>query len=187
MDVRKRVAQARLERALEAAKRWQSRTAVREHQANTIATLGPGSADSLTRQIEFSRREAARSLVIASGKSGFVGFGERQIGPTLDMTQFAPSEVARRAGRPVVRLVTGGKDGIQAQGFATGFMVTPRLLLTNHHVFANPADCENVGANFLYETSELGINVGVIFDLDPGTCFYSDTQLDFALVAVKEF
>jgi hypothetical protein len=53
---------------------------------------------------------------------------ERKMGPTLDFSKFAPSELARSAGRPVARIVELGGPGILPVGFATGFVVAPGLL-----------------------------------------------------------
>jgi len=75
--------------------------------------------------------------------------------------------------------------GTVPTGFGTGFLVTPRLLLTNEHVLPSRADASGVGANFLHERTSQGLQTGVIFELTPNDFFVSDAALDFALVAVK--
>jgi endonuclease G, mitochondrial len=69
--------------------------------------------------------------------------------------------------------------------FATGSMVSPRLLLTNHHVLEDEriAALSQVEFNF-----QDGLNgkplTPVAFGLDPRTFFLSDPGLDFTLVAI---
>jgi endonuclease G len=110
---------------------------------------------------------------------------ERKIGPTLDWTPFAPSEGARKAGRPVARVVMLGGPGTQPEGFATSFLISSRLLMTNHHVFPTRADAAGTGANFLFEQNERGVGTGTIFEIDANAFYATDEQLDFAIVAVK--
>ena len=82
------------------------------------------------------------------------------MGPTLDWTPYAPSDGARSAGRPVARVVELRAPGTQPEGFATSFLVTSRLLMTNHHVFPTKADAAGAGANFLYERTDRGSRMG---------------------------
>jgi len=67
----------------------------------------------------------------------------------------------------------------------TGFLVSPELLLTNHHVLGDPETAEQVVAEFGAEVDgELRPRVPVRYPLDPGTFFVADRELDFALVHV---
>ncbi|GGX36538.1 trypsin-like serine peptidase [Streptomyces lomondensis] len=67
----------------------------------------------------------------------------------------------------------------------TGFLVSPRLLMTNHHVLP---DAGFAGRCFLEFNAQVTIeNVPdsvVRMEFDPGTFFTADRRLDFALVAV---
>jgi endonuclease G len=110
---------------------------------------------------------------------------ERQIGATLDFADLPPDEQALKAGRPVVRLVLLGGPGIVPEGFATGFLVAPDLILTNHHVFRDRNEARDTGAQFLYERTKAGLRQGLIYELDPDRFFVNDNTLDYALVAVK--
>src|SRR6185369_9086930 len=87
--------------------------------------------------------------------------------------------------RPVARLVANIRPGLLPEGFATGFLVADGLLLTNYHVFPTRGDAVGIGANFLHEKDERGLQMGSIFELDPDRFFVSDETLDFAVVAVK--
>ena len=169
-----------------AIQRWKERTAVRGKNLRNIATGGQGAADSPMRNERFKAREAAFAKARILRAEGRLPFGlERKIGPTLDFSPFAPSDGARTAGRPVARVVTLGGPGIVPQGFGTCFLVTPRLALTNHHVFPTKADAVGTGANFMFEQGDRGIAAGVTFEIDPESFYYSDEKLDFALVGVK--
>src|SRR6185295_4321810 len=71
--------------------------------------------------------------------------------------------------------------------FGTGFMVSPRLLMTNNHVLenANAAAFSLAEFNFQDDLSGRPLPTSV-FELDPNAFFITDTALDFTLVAVKE-
>jgi endonuclease G len=110
---------------------------------------------------------------------------ERKIGATLDFADLPPNEQALKAGRPVVRIVTLPGAGLVPQGFATGFLIAPDLMITNHHVFRTADEAQGVGAQFLYERTQAGIRQGLIFELQPKRFFVNDKRLDYAVVAVK--
>ncbi|MBI5368965.1 MAG: DNA/RNA non-specific endonuclease [Planctomycetes bacterium] len=108
------------------------------------------------------------------------------IGPTLDFARFPPTEAARRAGRPVARIVETPEPGTLPSGFGTGFLVAPRLLMTNHHVLPSKQDAIGVSANFLHEFTPGGLQMGVSFELDPELFFVTaDKLLDCTIVGVK--
>jgi endonuclease G len=112
-------------------------------------------------------------------------FVERQIGATLDFADMPPSDQALKAGRPVVRLVGLTDPGIVPEGFATGFLVAPDVILTNYHVFRAPDEARKVGAQFLFERTSTGLRQGAIFALEPDRFFVNHKGLDYALVAVS--
>ncbi|MFB9984952.1 trypsin-like serine peptidase, partial [Mesorhizobium kowhaii] len=70
-------------------------------------------------------------------------------------------------------------------GFATGFMISPNILLTNWHVFPDLGSVRGTGANFLHDQTASGVTRGIIFEFDPDELFFSAEDLDFAIVAVK--
>lgn len=175
-----RIMQARLEIALAAGKRWGNRKAERDQGLSDIVLKGPGSADTPKRRSEWSLRKANKQRAELSG----VGL-ERIIGPSVDWVAFSPSQKAFNAARPVARVVTLPGPGYEPQGVATGFMVTDRLLLTNHHVFPTRSDCQGFGVNFMFCVDERGTNQGVLFELDANDFYSSNATLDYALVSVK--
>lgn len=135
--------------------------------------------------IRFEAREMRRETFASPLYRNLRTALERKIGATLDFSDLPPTEQALKAGRPVARLVTLGRDGLEPQGFATGFLVSPDLLLTNWHVFRTPDEADGVGAQFLYERVQDGIRSGLIFELDRNRFFVNDRTLDYAVVAVK--
>ena len=87
--------------------------------------------------------------------------------------------VARYVGRIVTKL--GGRTK-----FGTGFMISDRLLLTNHHVLPLPSIARKSRVQFDYvEIAGGDINVPTDVALDPDTLFVADQELDFAVVAVQ--
>lgn len=177
--VKGRNVEARREVILAAGKRWQERQTIREAGLLKIALEGPGAADTPKRRREYATREAAKAQLFLRAVQ------ERFIGPTQDIMPFSPSLRASKAASPVARLVTLPDEEHVAEGFATGFLISDSLLLTNHHVFPSRIDCRGCGANFDHYSDERGVRAGSYFELDPDMFYFSDEELDFALVGVK--
>lgn len=92
-------------------------------------------------------------------------------------------ELIADAKRKVCRIVV--KRGIQRVGFATGFMVSENLMLTNWHVFRSIDDVDTSSVQFNYELNGQGSpSKAVSFNLSPSTFFYSFRALDYCLVGV---
>jgi endonuclease G len=181
-----RLKEAQRAAQMAAAQRYAARTSEREKVKAAVAVGGPGAADSASRQMRYKARVESLGRARALSRAGLLPIGlERKIGATLDYVPFAPSEASRKAGRPVARIVDNIGAGLLPEGFATGFLITTNLLMTNHHVFPTRSDATGIGANFLYEKSDRGTEAGVVFELDPARFYVSDEALDFAIVAVK--
>ncbi len=183
-----KVTDAWMKNAAEAAERWEKRASERAEIQAKLDAEGPGAADAP----DFV--EAYRNR--ASGRRA-----ERALHPTplpddirverimgIDNRIRFPETVEERdAGRPVARIVTLPQSGRPAEGFGSGFMITPRLLMTNHHVIATVREARGIGANFDHGfTRGGGVTPGEIFDLLPDTFFASDKALDYAVVAVGD-
>jgi hypothetical protein len=90
-------------------------------------------------------------------------------------------QVARSVGRVWV-----GVSGGRPSGFGTGFLVSPRLLLTNHHVLPNAAVARTSLIEFDYQLGLSGTFLpSTTFALDPNVFFFADQHFDYALVAVQ--
>ncbi|WP_329083995.1 MULTISPECIES: DNA/RNA non-specific endonuclease [unclassified Streptosporangium] len=88
---------------------------------------------------------------------------------------------ARAVGRVIVRDARG-----RLAGYGTGSLVSPDLLLTNHHVLTDAHTAGRSGVEFDYQDGIDGRPLPLQgFSLDPGRFFFADQELDFALVAVK--
>ena len=72
-------------------------------------------------------------------------------------------------------------------GCATGFMVSPRLLLTNNHVLPTADDAAQSWVHFRHEFDAFGNPVeSCVFAFDPSAFFFTDADLDITVVAVAE-
>lgn len=78
------------------------------------------------------------------------------------------------------------RDGESATiGSATGFMISPRLVLTNHHVLPTADDAAQSWLHFRHEFDALGRVVEpCLFALDASAFFWTDPELDVTVVAV---
>jgi endonuclease G len=75
--------------------------------------------------------------------------------------------------------------GANLIGYASGFLIGPGVLMTNHHVFGSPADAANSLADFDYELDIRGMERRPFsFRFAPGTLFYTNDKLDYSIVAV---
>jgi endonuclease G len=110
---------------------------------------------------------------------------ERVMGATRDFLAVGFFERGVAASRAVCRILTKLPDGRRSMG--TGFMVTPSLLITNHHVLKSADLAARSTAEFNYQLSGTGATMPVeSFGLRPDLFFLNDTELDFALVAVEQ-
>jgi endonuclease G len=88
---------------------------------------------------------------------------------------------ARAVGRVNIR-----DDRGRPAGYGTGSMVSPVLLLTNHHVLPDAATARTSVIEFNYQDGVDGRPLpATVHPLDPDGFFLADIELDFALVAVR--
>ncbi|MFD1212962.1 DNA/RNA non-specific endonuclease, partial [Arthrobacter sp. GCM10027362] len=80
------------------------------------------------------------------------------------------------------------RDRFAGRGFGTGFMVSPRLLLTNNHVLPDRETAAFSKLEFNYQNGADGLaRTAYLFDLEPQVLFLTDAGLDFSVVAVGAF
>jgi V8-like Glu-specific endopeptidase len=90
-------------------------------------------------------------------------------------------QVARTVGRIWVG-VTGGR----VLGYGTGFLISPRLLLTNNHVLKDQAIAQKSIVEFDYQIGLSGaVSATTTFGLQPDLFFVTDRHFDFSVVAVQ--
>lgn len=84
------------------------------------------------------------------------------------------------AARAVARMDLG------SQGFGTGFLISPRVLITNNHVLPDPATAARALAQFRYEVDLSDAELPpVSYRLLPKELFHTRRDLDYTVVAVE--
>ncbi len=126
-----------------------------------------------------------RDNLVRAGVEPFDLAKERILGKN-DLLNFNYFGLGAEAGRCVGRVQIRDGTG-QLTGFGTGFLVGPRLMITNNHVLGSEVDAEKSLFEARYELGNDGRPVeSVKFELRPEECFVTDKELDFTLVAVAE-
>lgn len=141
--------------------------------------VSQAAATMMTAAIRTAADPDARTAMVAK-----VAGPEAIQGSTLDFVGVAFLERGRRAADAVGRVAfLNGR----AQG--TGFMVAPRLFLTNHHVIesASAAGRMQIQFDYEYNLSDQERDCTSFF-FDPDLCFVTDgiRGLDFTLIGVGE-
>jgi V8-like Glu-specific endopeptidase len=156
-----------------------SRERVVERFARLAATTAPPGAAVPKRDV-VERRVIENLERPAPSRAVFV---ERILGRSdlLPVAYFARGD---RAARSVGRIVIRSAAGVE-EGYGTGFLVSPTLLLTNHHVLPAAEVAAQSVVQFDYEKDAVGGRKPAhVCPLDPRRCYVSDEALDFALVGV---
>lgn len=139
---------------------------------------GGGGEDSLAAVIEKPVRAGRFSPAVRAL--------ERLLGGSSELLGANFLEIGANAARSVGRVNLRGSTG-RTLGFGTGFLVSSRLLLTNHHVLATGDEAARSDFELGYQDDTAGrLSAAVVFDLDPEAFFLADPGLDFAVVAVRE-
>lgn len=90
-------------------------------------------------------------------------------------------EVGAIKSKPVAKVV------LSSGGSATGFLISPTILLTNNHVFGSSNSAKNAKIQFNYQKQSNGINAVVDeYTTDPDNLFYTNASLDFSIVRVAK-
>jgi endonuclease G len=171
------------EKAVEAAGRWKEREPVRE-KTSTVKGATEQEEKIAARRVDTHLKRESNRRAVSPELTRPLVFPERVIKGN-DLKELPPNELARLAGKPIARIQTVPATGFLPEGIATGFMIAPNLLLTNHHVFPDRDSARDCAANFLYERNMGGVNAGVPFFIDPGKFFFADEKLDLAIVYVE--
>ena len=108
---------------------------------------------------------------------------DRLVGAT-DQLNVSYLERGRIAADAVARIEVRDGDSTTT-GCATGFMISPRLLLTNHHVLPTADDAAQSWLQFRHEFDALGRALEpCVFALDASAFFWTDAELDTTVLAV---
>lgn len=126
------------------------------------------------------RHYATRAGMVEGKESDPNGF-ERILGES-DLLSINFLDRGRRSADAVCRIKLPMDGG---HAFGTGFLVGPRLLLTNNHVLASPTEAAQAVAEFGYEHDCDGVlREPTRFNFDPGHVFITSAQLDMTLVSL---
>lgn len=179
--------------AADAAARWAERHDDRRAREGRAVTEVE-SPERVRKRLDRLTRNAARPAVsmpdgerietLLSSMVGTIGL-ERVIGkPDFRGIGFLDLglAVSRFVGRVHIR-----STPTRTAGFGTGFMVSPRLLLTNNHVLPTPELVRHSDVEFDFQNDRNQRPMPVVpFAFEPQTFFLTDRALDFTLIAVAE-
>lgn len=105
----------------------------------------------------------------------------------IDGDELQPASYLERGGiaaRAVARIAIGAAAA-RGQGYGTGFLIAPGVLITNHHVLPNAEAAAASLAQFRYEIGLDDTKLPPIsYRLDPFALFFTCQPLDFTVVAV---
>ncbi|MER2090356.1 MAG: DNA/RNA non-specific endonuclease, partial [Sporosarcina sp.] len=158
-----------------ALQRYITRSSERERIAGELQTKSP-------MEVDTPERVALRKAII-DPRDGLAI--ERIIGRD-DLFPISYLEAGLQAANPVCRIEIRDRIG-RVLGHATGFLVSPSLLLTNNHVLENFDTAQFSVAQFNYEVGlDLKERPIKTFRLTPERLFITDQKLDFTLVGIEE-
>lgn len=89
---------------------------------------------------------------------------------------------ARAVARVAIKYVS-----LPDAGLGTGFMISPRLFMTNNHVISSAIEAGQYELQFNYQYSDDGSRLlpHETYEMDPASLFITNSVLDFTIVAVK--
>lgn len=187
-----------IERIQETAARFQERTASREDHRSKLKQGLPLQADTPDRVEKRLKR-----LGVDSSTAKLMAGSDRKTIPTTvklptesfntlerilqtnDLISVNYLERGAKAARAIGMIrFRRPSDGLEGSG--TGFLVSPRLLLTNNHVLPDPETAAQGRVEFDYQDGIDGnLLQPIAFELAPDEVFLTDKYLDYTLVAVQ--
>lgn len=177
--------------AMNASERWRSsfnRSGAYESlQPRIVSETEQQSRDRLARLAAIASRERAKALALAADASPRATASQSDVIRTIGLERVIGSrdlldinflELAIGISRAVGRL-RGPNE------YATGFLIGPRLLMTNHHVFGDKGVAVDWILELDYQDNSRGDLLPVHhYRVDPDYFFYSNSQLDFTLTGI---
>ncbi|MBT2492068.1 trypsin-like peptidase domain-containing protein [Streptomyces sp. ISL-96] len=176
--------------AADAARRYGESATERERVEERLAagTLFPDAPETLAVRAEriLDRGGVSSSAVVSSIHAEVLGLpeaNERIINLSNELQAWSFLPRGTRAAGTVARITVRHAGREIPHG--TGFLVSPRLLMTNHHVLPDEGFAGRCFLEFNAQVTIDNVPDSVIrMEFDPGTFFTADKRLDFALVAV---
>ena len=128
-------------------------------------------------QLRNERLKEAESIFSTTAKERTLGLND-----LVDVNYLTR---ALRASKAVCRVIIRDQN-FRERGSASGFKVSPTLLLTNHHVFRDAETAANSLIEFDFELDIQGNPKNTTrFQLSPERLFINNEALDYALVAIN--
>lgn len=94
------------------------------------------------------------------------------------------ADIQRAVGRVTLKEAHAGLPA--GNGWGTGFLVAPNILMTNNHVIPTEAFAKKVEVQFNYQLSEEGMPQTVdTYQFSIHSLFYTNSALDFTLIYVR--
>jgi len=150
--------------------------AARRQEINTKTAEELDGADRASQRRAMLGAVAAESLELAF---------ERYIGD-IDLLPINYLQIGATRSRAVGRL-RYFDTRVGRNATATGFLISPNLVLTNHHVFSEKTSFKNALIDFDYAYGVDGHELDKItFRLDPDKFFYANKDLDCALIGIAD-
>ncbi len=176
----------------ETQERFKARTKEREETKEKLRTGSPVQADTPERVNQRIARLTTSEMAIATAlpaerlaAATTVSVLERIIGKN-DLMSVTFLDLAVRVARTVARVRIRNGAG-QVVGYGTGFMIGPRVLITNNHVLGSFAEAGSSQVEFNYQDTVDGLGpASVIVGFDPASLFVTNQALDYTVVAVRE-
>lgn len=186
----------------EAERRHNERSSARARNEALLKGGTPFKADTPERvRLWFRRRGLSADLAERAIKSGAVplevqetfkpvgrdeSIGLERVLGTTDFLGISFLERGLQVARTVGRVSIRGRTGSPI-GYGTGFLVAPRLLITNNHVLGDAGLATDSVVEFDFYVRADGAPATIkVFSLHPELFFRTDSELDFTLVAVAE-
>ncbi|HSJ43891.1 MAG TPA: serine protease [Euzebyales bacterium] len=108
---------------------------------------------------------------------------ERIIDETNDLQSASFLSLGARTVQTTARISTNNR--LRRLPIGTGFLVSPRLLMTNNHVLSDPHEASRAVAEFNFELDADSVQGTVAgYRLEPDVLFLTDAHLDYTLVAL---
>ncbi len=159
---------------------------VADRRADALSQLDSGAA-SVSTEVALAASDNESSLLrksLVEDKAHDPNGYERLIGKS-NLLSMSYLERGRRTADAVCRIVIQMRGGGAIYG--TGFVVGPRLLLTNNHVLPNARMADQAEVEFGYQHDADGVlGIPTRYNLAPEELFFTDPEYDFTLVALAE-
>jgi endonuclease I/V8-like Glu-specific endopeptidase len=178
--------QGQIARAEERFRKYQKTWDLNRGKIQGGARLQADTPERIKRRIlRLTAREPSRGAeAVTAGLQHDPGVLERVLGKN-DLISVNFLEIGLHRARSVGRVVIRDSAG-RLEGFGTGFLVSPQLLMTNNHVLESAG---GVGASIVEFNFQLGPDgrerQSIAFALNAQRFFRTDRDLDYTLIAVE--